>query len=410
MIQALHVTPHREPILPMEGAVEIHRRHIHRLKISAFRSIAELDLQPAPGATVLVGDNGSGKTNVLEAISFFAPGSGLRGSRLGDARRIGANDTAPWAIHAEIADGHETHRIGAGLSVDAAGRERRVFRHDGEPAKAVQIAALIPMTWLTPALELLFEGRSSARRRFFDRLVCAIIPAHAADLAAYERAITQRLQLLKGGQYDSVWLSQLEAIAARAGAAAAAARAKICMRLQQTIAIGGPWSRELFPRARLEMHGSLEQAFAKQFADSIEDDFRNTLAAGRLRDAAAGRTLHGIHRSELRVWHEQKDVLASQASTGEQTALLLNILLAHAQLTAEIRGTPPLLLLDETAARLDSARRQELFRAIIDLGLQVIFTGQTEDFFSDLIGARIIHLARGEKREAQGAPTREILS
>lgn len=314
---------------------------IRRLVLTNVRNHATLTLPPAPGFVLLTGPNGAGKTNVLEAVSLLAPGRGLRRSSLGEiARRDGPGG---FGIAATL--DNETE-IATGTLAGAP--ERRVVRINGASAAANTLAEWLSVLWLTPAMDRLFVEPASERRRFLDRLTLALAPAHATETSRYEAAMRARNKLLAEPYPDPEWLSALETQMAHHGTALAAARAETVAAVSGRLDQAGAGD---FPRASLTLEGWSDDANA----------LLEALRAGRARDAAAGRTLVGPHRADLLVRHLDKDIAAAQASTGEQKALLLAIVLAHADLVAERRSQSPILLLDEVAAHLDPDRRAALF-------------------------------------------------
>jgi DNA replication and repair protein RecF len=372
------------------------RQALSRLSLTDFRSYerAELALDGRP--VFLVGANGAGKTNLLEAVSLLTPGRGLRGAGLAEfgRRQPGEAQGRPWAVAASLGEGDETVRMGTG--VEAPGAARRIVRVEGETVAPGRLAELSRQVWLTPAQDRLFLEGASDRRRFFDRLVFADRPIHAAHVSAYERAMRERMRLLTEGPEDLTWLSALEARLAEAGALIADARAATLAGLQAEIEARGA---RPFPQARLGLAGEWDR-MAVEGADlaAIEERLAAALAAARPRDAAAGRALTGPHRSDLAVIHVQKDRPAAECSTGEQKALILNLVLAQAGRLARAESAPiPILLLDEVAAHLDRQRRTALFDEITALGLQAFLTGTDETLFEDLAGR-----AQGVRVDAAG--------
>ena len=366
------------------------RQTLARLTLTDFRSYARADLVLDGRPVYLVGPNGAGKTNLLEAVSLFTPGRGLRGSSLAEmGRRLPGEATGrPWTVAAVVSlDGEETQ---LGTGVEAPGAARRTVRIAGETLPPGRLADHLRQVWLTPAQDRLFLEGAVDRRRFFDRLVFTAIPRHAAHAQAYDRSSRERMRLLTdasdtGAAPDPAWLDALEARLAEAGALMAEARATTLTALQAEI--DGRGSRP-FPQARLALTGEWEQlsAAGAQIAD-IEAKLARALADARPRDAAAGRALTGPHRGDLAVIHAEKDRPAAECSTGEQKALILNLVLAQAARLARADSAPtPILLLDEVAAHLDARRRGALFDEIEALGLQAFLTGTDEVLFEGLAG------------------------
>jgi len=368
-----------------------------RLTLTDFRSHAALDLELDQRPVCLFGHNGAGKTNILEALTMLAPGRGLRSAALLDVARGGpeaaADRVRPWTVSARMVVNGDDVTLGAGAERTDAG-VKRIARLDGRAATAGDLARAARMTWLTPAMDRLFAGSAGDRRRFFDRLVLGRAPEHGQAAAAYERAMRDRQRLLNENSRDGAWLGALEREMAAHACAIAAARLETLERLQETID-----SRPdgLFPKARIALEGTLEAAFAEGRASAdIEDEFIVVLARGRSRDAAAGRTLEGPHRSDLLVRHAPKDMPAEHCSTGEQKALLLGLILAHGRALAEDPGAgPALLLLDEAAAHLDPVRRAALFDELLALPGQAWLTG-TEPALFEAFGDRAQMIPVGE--------------
>jgi DNA replication and repair protein RecF len=393
-------------VLPSTGERIGETVGVTRLTLTDFRNYrsARLDLAAAP--VVLTGPNGAGKTNLLEAVSLLSPGRGLRNARLGDFDRRPANDddipapaglTQGWAVAATIETRRGPVRIGTGR--DPAGGERRVVRIDGESARGqAALGEVVGVTWLTPQMDRLFIEGPSARRRFLDRLVLGLDPAHAARVAAYEHALRERSRLLRDGPADPAWLDALDETIAAQGVAVAAARRDVVERLEEACAAAeGP-----FPRARLSLLGAVESWLDDLPALAAEDRFRAALRDSRAADAVTGGASVGPHRSDLAVTHAATGMSAESLSTGEQKALLISIVLAHARLQRQTRGEPPLLLLDEVAAHLDTARRDALFATLLDLEGQVWLTGTDAAIFAPLRqAARFLSVSDGALSETR---------
>jgi len=370
---------------------------VRQLRLTDFRNYRQLRLDCGDGPVVLVGANGAGKTNLLEALSFLAPGRGLRRARLDEVcrRSRGESDAATWAVAATLDTPEGRLAIGTGLEPGRAdgALPRRVVRIDGRPAAGqTALARHVAAVWLTPQHDRLFLDGPGERRRFLDRMVAALHPEHTGDVAAYDNALRQRARLLAEGGRDAHWYAALEDTMARHGVALAAARADTVHRLDAAARLGiGP-----FPRAALAMTGEVDGWLEAMPALDAEDRLRDQLASSRLRDAESGTTSSGPHRSDLAVRHLDLDLPAAEGSTGQQKAILVSIALAHARLMALSRGRPPLLLLDEIAAHLDADRRAALFDEVVALGVQSWMTGTDAELFAPLGGrAQILRVTDG---------------
>jgi len=355
-----------------------------RLRLTDFRSWPALEASLDAPIVVIAGENGAGKTNLLEAISLLGPGRGLRGARMGELGRRTEGGQRPWAAAGHFTTPHGTFDIGTGSDPEGT-TDRRVFRLDGLPVRTqADLADRIAVVWLTPQMDRLFQEGASGRRRFLDRLAWALEPTHAREVAAHDNAMSQRNRLLAGGRADPAWLAGLEDAMARHAVAATAARRSLATRLNAVMAAGS--ATGAFPAARMDLLCPIATALADQPALAVEDALRAALAADRRRDAAAGGAARGAHRADMALTHLPKDQPAEMCSTGEQKALLISTVLAHAALIAEARGFAPLLLLDEVAAHLDSTRREALFAALARLPAQSFLTGTDAEVFRPLQG------------------------
>ena len=369
---------------------------IRRLTLANFRSYhaAQMTLTRA-GPVVVTGANGAGKTNLIEAISLFAPGRGLRRATV-EELAFSEGDGA-WAVSAEIEGMLGLATLGTGIDPPAGETPTlsRRCRIDREPANsATAFADHLRVVWLTPAMDPLFNGPASERRRFLDRLVLAVDAQHSSRVAALERSLRSRNRLLEDARSDPHWLDAVEHETAEVAVAVAAARSETVSRLSGALAAARTTAPE-FPDAEIALNGWMEALLPDHPAREIEDRYRALLRDNRARDAAAGRTLDGPHLSDYAVTHAGKGIPAREASTGEQKALLIRLVLAHARLIKEMTGFAPLLLLDEVVAHLDPGRRAALYDALAILGAQVWMTGADPVAFGDIVGRADVFVVRG---------------
>ncbi len=384
---------------------------INRISLSAFRNYSAATLALDGRHVVLTGENGSGKTNLLEAISFLSPGRGLRRAVYADVNQQGAETgfsifaevdgmdgpvATSWAVAATLDTPEGRLAIGTGIepAKSEGGLPRRVVRIDGRPAASQSaLGHHIAAVWLTPQLDRLFLDGASERRRFLDRLVLSLDPTHGRRAADFERAMKMRNKLLEDGRYDPDWMRGIEKQMAGLGVAMAIARSELLSLLTHLGDRGEIGAA--FPAADLALSGFLDEAQGFPALD-LEDRYAGMLEEGRYRDQAAGRTLDGPHRADLIVTHRQKAIEASLCSTGEQKALLTGLVLSHAQLTANMTGAAPILLLDEIGAHFDAARRAALFDLIGHIGGQAFMTGTDRHLFESLGGrAQAFTVAHG---------------
>jgi DNA replication and repair protein RecF len=382
-----------------------HPARIRRLTLTNFRSYHAATLTVGDGPVVLVGPNGAGKTNLLEAISFLAPGRGLRRATLEEVA-FGEGDGA-WAVSAEIEGALGLVTIGTGIepqqSEDAM--PARKCRIDREPvASATAFADHLRVIWLVPAMDGLFAGPGAERRRFIDRLVLAVDAEHGSRVNALERSLRSRNRLLETPNPDPHWLDAAEHETAELAVAVAAARAETVRRLSAALAASRA-PDAAFPSAEIALEGWMETLVLTHPAVEVEDRYRATLRQNRARDANAGRTLDGPHLTDLGVVYAPKGIPARDASTGEQKALLIGLVLAHAGLVAEMTGAAPVILLDEVIAHLDPGRRTALYDALDRLGAQIWMTGADPAAFAEIAArAEIVEVAPGRLQRAGLGP------
>lgn len=356
---------------------------ILRLSLTHFRNYRAASVETHKDVVVLVGSNGAGKTNCLEAISFLSPGRGLRRATLDDVADIQGDGS--WAVSASVEGELGLATLGTGIDAPTAEgtSSPRRCRIDREPvASATAFGDHLRMVWLTPAMDGLFMGAASERRRFFDRLVLAIDSEHSSRVSALDRSLRSRNRLLEDRNFDPHWCEAIERETAELAVAVAAQRGQTLQRLAATLTTRG--SQSAFPSASIALDGWMENALLTETATAVEDRYRDILRESRPKDAAAGRTLNGPHLTDLQVVYAPKHMPARDASTGEQKALLIGLVLAHANLVAEMTGITPLLLLDEVVAHLDPNRRAALFVELAKLGAQVWLTGADPAAFASM--------------------------
>jgi len=369
---------------------------ILRLSLTHFRNYRATSVETRSDVVVLVGPNGAGKTNCLEAISFLSPGRGLRRATLDDVADIQGDGS--WAVSAEVEGELGLATLSTGIDApnsEGASSSRRV-RIDREPVtSASAFGDHLRMVWLTPAMDGLFMGAASERRRFFDRLVLAIDSEHSSRVSALDRSLRSRNRLLEDRSFDAHWCNAIERETAELAVAVAAQRGQTLQRLTAMLAARGATSP--FPSALIALDGWMENALLSETAIAVEDRYREMLRESRPKDAAAGRTTNGPHLTDLQVIYAPKNMPARDASTGEQKALLIGLVLAHASLVAEMTGITPLLLLDEIVAHLDPDRRRALFDELAKLGAQVWMTGADPVAFTDVgSGADVFDVDAGQ--------------
>ncbi|MGY8665878.1 DNA replication/repair protein RecF [Bradyrhizobium sp. UFLA05-109] len=358
---------------------------IHRLTLTQFRNYRAAGLETAADMVALVGPNGAGKTNCIEAISFLSPGRGLRRATLEDVADNQGDGS--WAVSAQVEGALGLATLGTGIDAPRADSAvSRRCRIDREPVNSASaFGDHIRMVWLTPAMDGLFMGAASERRRFFDRLVLAIDSEHSGRISALERSLRSRNRLLEVRNYDDHWCDAIERETAELAVAVAATRGQTAAKL--TDMLNARAQSSAFPSAQIALDGWMENALLTETATAVEDRYRQILRDNRPRDAIAGRTTDGPHLTDLQVVYAPKGMPARDASTGEQKALLIGLVLAHATLVAEMTGIVPLLLLDEVVAHLDPNRRAALFAELQKLGAQVWLTGADPAAFAEIGGS-----------------------
>ena len=353
---------------------------INALRLTDFRSYGSLDLPLDGRPVVLFGKNGAGKTNLMEAVSLLSPGRGLRGAKPDALARMLPQGCAPsWGVVANITSGGEAVKLAVGQVPEQP--RRRTLRIDSKPATGPQMAALMPMMWLTPAQDRLFTGPASDRRKFLDRFCLSYAARHGSAFLRYEKARAERNRLLSEGITDDAWYRALEADMAQNGALVAQTRAQTVTKLRAEID-----GREVgpFPKSEIMLEGEAESEFeAGADIGQVEDRISARLLEDRSGDLRAGRTRRGVHKTDLFVRHAPKNMPAHACSTGEQKALLIGLILAQARAQS---SQTPILLLDEVAAHLDALRRAAMIEELLDLGTQAFLTGTDRTLFEAFEG------------------------
>jgi DNA replication and repair protein RecF len=381
--------------------ITLNSHRITRITLTDYRNYASLRLDPPPGLIALAGANGAGKTNLLEAISLLTPGRGLRGAEF---ETIGRNDgKGAWAVSAVTSNHAGDVQLGTAWSasetegVNAA----RAVLVDGHLQKSSgALAGLLRIVWLTPALDRLFSGAASERRRYLDRMVALFDVEHGSRINRFEKLMRERNLLLSDGPLDRAWASSLETQMAEEAVAIAAAR------LQSVSNLGTYLTQERlvgpFPWSQIAIEGEIEDMVGKLPALAAEDQYKKQLHDNRNADRGAGRTLIGPHRSDLVVRHGPKNIAAEEGSTGEQKALLIGLILAQTEAIRAVTGSAPVLLLDEIAAHLDKARRTALFAHLDALKVQAWMTGTERELFDGASASTVVyHVDNGRLNESK---------
>jgi DNA replication and repair protein RecF len=374
---------------------------VRRLTLTNFRNYRTATLEAGTRPIALHGPNGAGKTNLIEAISFLAPGRGLRRATL---EEVACNEgDGSWAVAAEVEGALGLATLGSGIerpAEDGATAQRK-YRIDREPVTtAAAFADHVRIIWMVPAMDSLFTGAPSERRRFLDRLATAIDSEHSSRVNAFERALRSRNRLLEDPRPDPHWLDAVEHETAELAVAVAGLRAETVRRLGGVLSAQ---AQSAFPPAEISLNGWMENILAKEPALAVEERYRDVLRENRARDAATGRTLDGPHLTDLAVIYARKGIAAADASTGEQKALLIGLVLAHARLIADMTGASPILLLDEVVAHLDPSRRSALHAELEQLRAQVWMTGADPALFAKIKGkAQLVEVLSGHLQLRDG--------
>ena len=354
---------------------------IHSLKLKNFRSYTDLKCSFDGGPVVLLGSNGSGKTNILEALSLLSPGRGLRSASFDQFRNI--KGPTEWGVIAEISSDNQLIKISTGVSAGRL-RGRDVKINDKKVTSSSSLPSVLSLSWLTPSMDQIFMESPSSRRRFLDRMCSSFNKNHIDSIKNYEKLMKERNRLLQDNLFDRVWLETIESRMVSEGILIGLTRIRLLEGLNLKLAKD---QNPVWPRAFLKINGIIEEELSFNESEEVKEHYVKILFDNRRKDSISGRTLEGVHRSDLLVSERNKGVLASQCSTGEQKSLLLGLVLNHLDLIAEKSNQYPILLLDEVVAHLDQLRRSSLFDQIINKKAQVFMTGTDISLFSAIKGA-----------------------
>lgn len=355
-----------------------HISHLTLQNVRSYGTLQKKDLNP--NSVILCGPNGVGKTNILEAISFLSPGRGLWSARISEIQNSTILQDTGWAISSTLETNFGPVQIGIGRDQMS---EKKIIRINGQSATQAALGEWLTCLWLTPQMDRLFLDSASHRRRFFDRLIYTFDPAHLGRLTRYENAMRQRLKLLKESRHEEIWLTGLESQMAESALSITASRLSFNEKLQQAYILATREEKDNFPKASLKITGHLEDNLAYLSALDTEDRYIVTLNNNRAKDRDSGITHAGPHRSDFDVTYTHKNMPAASCSTGEQKALLIGIILAHARLLSKERGAAPILLLDEVVAHLDPSRRKVLADILSRHTSQIWMSGTDRALFQD---------------------------
>lgn len=359
-------------------------RHISRLSLHNFRSHPSLNWELDARPVIITGANGAGKTNILEAISLFTPGRGLRRANASSLPHKKGDGT--WVASITVEGSFAPVQLGTGVERGPTGQRTRVVHIDGQPEASIAACNQhLSILWLTPDMDRLLRDTPAERRKFLDRLALSLFPQHAQTVMQYEKLMQSRLRLLSEYNYDATWLNAIEAELATAAVQMATTRTHIISLLKSILFE----TRDLYaplPWADVWLDSAYDKLLATLEPEEYEPYTRNLFYDNRIKDAKSGRTLSGPHLTDVCVMHGTKNCLAQEASTGEQKALLLRLILAHARLLAQEQGFKPIILLDEVCAHLDPKRRAAVLEALEDLGVQAWLTGTDAEAYGAWVG------------------------
>ena len=351
---------------------------IRNLALTNYRNHLDLSLSFENTPVVIIGNNGVGKTNILEAISLLSPGKGIRGNSL-DQITNHHSKTKQWRVNSIIDSVHGKLELSSFYSHEKS-KKREILINDQRVKNQGELAEIFSIIWLTPLMDQIFIGPKTPRRKFIDKLVYNFDEHHAARVNKYEKLVAERLKILKSNISNNIWLNSVEKQISEIGVAIAVARTDIINYMQNMI----DCSDGSFPKAIIKIKGEIEEMVAHKTSLQIEEQYAHDLRESRRKDFLSERTNIGVHRSDLEVYHHEKNTNAKDCSTGEQKALLLTIILAQAASRIKWKSSTPVILLDEVIAHLDQKRRHELFEKLLSMKIQFWLTGTDKETFSEL--------------------------
>ena len=358
---------------------------IKSLKLINFRSHSNFGLSLSGKPLAIIGDNGAGKTNILEAISLLSPGRGIRNSKFSEM--VKDDNSMPWGVNFNILSNGKNYEVSSGLRDNQKGRDIKINSKKVSGSSA--LPEIILLSWLTPSMDQIFNETPSYRRRFIDRLCAVYEKNHTKNIKIYEKLMAERNSSFKSKVLDNVWLDALENQMSDVSIAIAETRLTFISDLNKVLETN---LDPVWPRAHLEIYGFVENLVSSWNSGKAKEMLCNEFKNNRERDFFSKRTNEGVHRSDLLVNEKNKKIEAKKCSTGEQKSLLMGIILSHLELVSSFKSRYPVLLLDEVLAHFDKIRRKSFFKQIQEIGSQIIMTGTDISVFEELGDLEIYHL------------------
>ena len=358
---------------------------IKSLKLINFRSHSDFSLSLSGKPLAIIGNNGAGKTNILEAISLLSPGRGIRNSKFSEM--VKDDNSMPWGVNFNILSNGKNYEVSSGLRDNQKGRDIKINSKKVSGSSA--LPEIILLSWLTPSMDQIFNETPSYRRRFIDRLCAVYEKNHTKNIKIYEKLMAERNSSFKSKVLDNVWLDALENQMSDVSIAIAETRLTFISDLNKVLETN---LDPVWPRAHLEIYGFVENLVSSWNSGKAKEMLCNEFKNNRERDFFSKRTNEGVHRSDLLVNEKNKKIEAKKCSTGEQKSLLMGIILSHLELVSSFKSRYPVLLLDEVLAHFDKIRRKSFFKQIQEIGSQIIMTGTDISVFEELGDLEIYHL------------------